>query len=79
MIEYLYGSMPGNHGNVREKGTSLVDWEVIKMIVTSMDTSLAASSLTSAMVSNGALCSFYVAIKYVRRVLRVLLGVIMIY
>ena len=35
-IEYLYVTMPGIHDNIREMRPSLVDWEVIHMIVTSM-------------------------------------------
>ena len=35
-IEYLYGTMPGIHNNIRARRPSLVDWEVIHMIVTSM-------------------------------------------
>ena len=33
-IEYLYGTMPGIHDNIRARRPSLVDWEVIKTIVT---------------------------------------------
>ena len=36
MNEYLYGSMPGIHDNIRARRPYLVDWEVIKIIVTSM-------------------------------------------
>ena len=35
-IEYLHGTMPGIHGNIQARRLSLVDWEVIQMIVTSM-------------------------------------------
>ena len=35
-IEYLYGTMPGVHDNIRARRPYLVDWEVIHMIVTSM-------------------------------------------
>ena len=35
-IEYLYGNMPGIHDNIRARRPSLVEWEVIQMIVTSM-------------------------------------------
>ena len=34
VIEYLYGSMPGIHINISERQPSLVDWEVIQMILT---------------------------------------------
>ena len=34
--EYLYGSMPGIHDNIRAMRPSLVNWEVIQIIVTSM-------------------------------------------
>ena len=33
-IEYLYGSMPGIHDNIRARRPSLVNWEVIQIIVT---------------------------------------------
>ena len=33
---YLYGTMPGIHANIWERSPSLVDWEIIQMIVTSM-------------------------------------------
>ena len=33
-IEYLYGTMPEIHDNIRARRTSLVDWEVIHVIVT---------------------------------------------
>ena len=33
-IEYLYGTMPGTHDNIQSRRPSLVDWEVIQMIVT---------------------------------------------
>ena len=35
-IEYLYRTMPGIHDNIWERRPSLVDWEVIHMIVTRM-------------------------------------------
>ena len=35
-IEYLYGTMPGIHDNIQARRPSLVDWEVIHTIVTSM-------------------------------------------
>ena len=35
-IDYLYGIMPEIHDNIRARRPSLVDWEVIQMIVTSM-------------------------------------------
>ena len=35
-IEYLYRTMPGIHDNIRARRPSLVDWEVIHMIVTIM-------------------------------------------
>ena len=35
-IEYLYRSVPGIHDNIQARRPSLVDWEVIHMIVTSM-------------------------------------------
>ena len=34
-IEYLCGTMSGIHDNIRARRTSLVDWEVIQMIVNS--------------------------------------------
>ena len=34
-IEDFYGTMPGIHDNIRAMGPSLVDWEVIHIIVTS--------------------------------------------
>ena len=35
-IEYLYGTTPGIHDNIWARRPSLVDWEVIQMIVNSM-------------------------------------------
>ena len=35
-IEYLYGTMPGIYDNIRARNPSLVNWEVIQIIVTSM-------------------------------------------
>ena len=35
-MDYLYGTMPGIHDNIRSRRIYLVDWEVIQMIVTSM-------------------------------------------
>ena len=35
-IEYLYGTMPGIYDNIRSRRPSLVDWEVIHIIVTSI-------------------------------------------
>ena len=35
-IEYLYGTIPGIHDNIRARRPSLLDWEVIHMILTSM-------------------------------------------
>ena len=35
-IEYLYGNMPGIHENIWARKTSLVDWEVIQIILTSI-------------------------------------------
>ena len=35
-LEYLYGIMPWIHDNTWEMRPSLVDWDVIQMIVTSM-------------------------------------------
>ena len=35
-IQYLYGTMPGIHDNIRARRPYLVDWGVIQMIVTSM-------------------------------------------
>ena len=34
VIEYMYGSMTGIHENIWERRPSLVDWEVIQMILT---------------------------------------------
>ena len=36
-IEYLYGTIPGIRGNIRARRPSLVDWDVIQIIVTSMN------------------------------------------
>ena len=35
-IEYLYGTMPGIHDNIRARRPSLADWDFIHMIVASM-------------------------------------------
>ena len=35
-IEYLYGTMPGIHDNIRAGSPSLVDWKFIHMIVNSL-------------------------------------------
>ena len=35
-IEYLYGSVPGIHEHIWARRASLVGWEVIQMILTSM-------------------------------------------
>ena len=35
-IEYLYGSIPGIHENIQARRPSLVGWEVIQMILSSM-------------------------------------------
>ena len=35
-IEYFCGTMPGIHDNIRARRPSLVDWEVVQIIVTSM-------------------------------------------
>ena len=35
-IEYLYGSVPGIHENIQARRPSLVGWEVIQMILSSM-------------------------------------------
>ena len=34
--KYLYGTMPGIHDNIRARRPSLVVWEIINMIMTSM-------------------------------------------
>ena len=36
-IEYLYGTIPGIHYNIQVRRPSLVDWEFIQIIVTSMN------------------------------------------
>ena len=36
VIEYLYGTMPGIHDNIRAGSPSLVDWKFIHMIVNSL-------------------------------------------
>ena len=36
MIEYLYGSIPGIHYNIRASRPYLVKWEIIQMIMTSV-------------------------------------------
>ena len=35
-IDYLYGTIPGIHDNIRAMRPSLVDWEVIQIILTRM-------------------------------------------
>ena len=35
-LEYLYGTMPGIHHNIRVRRPPFVDWGVIQMIVTIM-------------------------------------------
>ena len=44
-IDYLYGTMPGIHNNIRERRPSLVDWYVIQMTVTSMKRIVVSTAL----------------------------------
>ena len=44
-IEDLYGTMAGIHDNIRARMPSLVGWEAIKMIVTSMKRTVGSTAL----------------------------------